>query len=123
MVGEYLLYYRNLPMHVIFTCQERDVEIESEEGEVSSMIVPDMSPKPRSVATGCVDFIGRIYKRQVRMVNKKSKKERKVWKTLMLTGPSERYLTKDQSGVLDRITVNPSVPLLIEAAKSLPEEE
>lgn len=123
MVGEYLLFYRNLPMHVIFTAQERETEMENEEGETSSLVVPDMSPKPRSVATGSVDFIGRVYKRQVRSVNKRTKKETKAWRTLMLTGPHERYLTKDQSGMLGRITANPSVPLLIEAAKTLPEEE
>lgn len=119
MVGEYLLYYRNLPMHVIFTAQERSVDNE-ETGETER--VPDLSPKPRGVAMSCVDFIGRVYKREVRAVNKKTKKETKSWRTLMLTGPHESYITKDQSGMLPRIAPNPSVPLMIEAAKSLPEE-
>jgi hypothetical protein len=106
-------------MHVIFTAQQRSVDDE-ESGETE--LVPDLSPKPRGVATACVDFIGRVYKKEVRAVNRKTKKEVKAWRTLMLTGPHDTYLTKDQSGVLPRIVSNPTVPLLIEAAKSIPEE-
>ena len=120
MVGEQLLNYRNLPMHVVFTAQERSIE--SDEGEIATEIVPDLSPKPRSIATACVDFIGHIEKKEVRSVNKKTKKETKVWRTLMMTGPHDTYLTKDQSGMLARRVANPSVPMMIEAAKSIPED-
>jgi len=123
MVGEQLLNYRNLPMHVVFTAQERGVESEGE-GDLEAVkkeIVPDLSPKPRSIATACVDFIGHIRKRQVRSVNKKTKKETKSWRTIMLVGPHETYLTKDQSGVLPRLVANPTVPMMVEAAKSIEE--
>lgn len=117
MMGEQLLWYRNLPMHVVFVVQERTIELESGD-ETISYTVPDLSKSARGTATSCVDFIGRMYKKEV--TNKKTKK--KVWRPLMLIGDHELYLTKDQSGVLPRIVVNPTIPQIIEAAKSIPEE-
>lgn len=120
MMEEYLLFYRNLPMHVVFTAQEKTIEDgEMEEGPIHA---PSLSKKPLEVACSCVDFIGHIYKREVRQVNKKTKKETRTWKTIMLTGPHETYITKDQSGALNRVTVEPTIPLIIRAAKSIPEE-
>jgi len=122
LMEEFLLFYRNLPMHVVFTAQEKTIEKDDEEDETSTERVPLMSAKPLSVACSCVDFIGRIYKRQV-TINKKTKKEEKVWRTLMMTGPHDQYLTKDQSGALPRVLANPTMPLIIDAAKSLQEDE
>ena len=57
-----------------------------------------------------------------RSVNKRTKKEIKKWRTLMLVGPHEVYLTKDRSGMLPRIVVEPTIPALIAAANSLEDE-
>lgn len=118
MMKDQLLWFRNLPMHVIFIAQERSAD--NDEGEKEK--VPDLSPGSRATATACVDFIGRIYKKEVRVVNKKTKKETKAWETLMLIGSHEVYLTKDRSGVLPRIVRKPTIPGLIEAANSIEEE-
>jgi hypothetical protein len=99
-----LLDFRNLPLHVIFTAQERtvdDPETESRER------VPDLSPGSRATATACVDVIGRVYQREVRKVV--GKKEKKDWETRMLVGPSDEYITKDRTGALGRIVQNPNI--------------
>lgn len=106
-----LLNFRNLPMHVIFVAQERSVD--NEEGDTEK--VPDLSPGSRATATSCVDFIGNIFNREVKVVRKGTKKSEKGWRTLMLIGPSETYLTKDRSGVMPRIVANPSIPQIITA--------
>lgn len=115
LMREILLNFRNLPMHVVFIAQERSFDNE-ETGETEK--VPDLSPGSRSMATACVDFIGHIRSKEVRSVNKKTKKETKAWRTIMLIGPHETYLTKDRSGVLPRLVVDPSIHGIIAAASS-----
>lgn len=119
LMKDMMLWMRNLPMHVVFIAQERTFDNE-ETGETEK--VPDLSPGSRATLTACVDFIGHIRSKEVRTVNKRTKKEVKGWRTLMLIGPHETYLTKDRSGVLPRVVVNPSIPKIIEAANSLDEE-
>lgn len=118
LMKEHLLYFRNLPMHVVFIAQERSID--NEEGETER--VPDLSPGSRTTATACVDFIGHIRKKEVRAVNRKSKKETKAWRTIMLVGPHEVYLTKDRSGVLPRLVADPTIGRIIKAANSIEEE-
>jgi hypothetical protein len=109
MMKPLLLNFRNLPMHVIYTAQERVVGDEDEPGEH----VPDMSAANRKIATGAVQIIGRIYQKEVRKVKKGSKKEVKRWETRMLVGPHDEYTTKDRTGALGRIVSNPNVPDII----------
>lgn len=66
-----------------------------------------------------VDIIGHVYKREVRAVNKETKREVKRWETLLLVGPHEVYVTKDRTGVLDRIVRNPTMPTIIDAANQM----
>lgn len=119
LMKDMLLWMRNLQMHVVFIAQERTFDNE-ETGETEK--VPDLSPGSRATLTACVDFIGHIRAKEVRIVKKGSKKEEKAWRTLMLIGPHEVYLTKDRSGVLPRLVVNPSIPKIIAAANSLQED-
>ena len=119
LMKKYLLWFRNLPMHMVLIAQEK-VSDNEETGEIEKY--PDLSPGSRATATACVDFIGRIYSKEVRAVNKRTKKEVKKWRTLMLVGPHEVYLTKDRSGMLPRIVVEPTIPALIAAANSLEDE-
>ena len=119
LMKEQLLNFRNLPMHCVFIAQERTFDNE-ETGE--SERVPDLSPGCRGVATASVDFIGHIRAKEIRAVNKRTKKEVKKWRTIMLIGPHETYLTKDRSGVLPRLVVDPTIPGIIDAANSLEDE-
>lgn len=119
LMKDMLLWMRNLPMHVVFIAQERAFE-NDETGETEK--VPDLSPGSRATLTACVDFIGHIRAKEVRSVNKRTKKEVKKWRTIMLIGPHETYLTKDRSGVLPRLMADPSIPAIIQAANSLEDE-
>jgi phage nucleotide-binding protein len=111
LMKEQLLNFRNLPMHVIFTAQERTYDNEEEERLER---VPDLSPGSRATATACVDIIGRIYRKERRWAAKGGK-EKVKWETRMLVGPHDDYVTKDRTGVLGRIVVEPSIPNILEA--------
>jgi hypothetical protein len=108
-----LLNFRNLPMHVVFVAQER--EVEDEDGGIVEH-VPNLSKANRAVATGAVDIIGRMYQKEVSKVNKRTKREEKRWETRMLVGPHDEYITKDRTNALGRIVREPNMPAVIEAA-------
>jgi phage nucleotide-binding protein len=114
LMKEQLLNFRNLPMHVVYTAQERTFDNEEEERVER---VPDLSPGSRATATACVDVIGRIYKKERRWADKGGK-ERKKWETRILLGPHEDYTTKDQTGVLNRIEVDLTIPDILERMTS-----
>lgn len=76
--------------------------------------VPDLSPGSRGIAMSCVDIIGRIYQKEVRVV--KNKRETKSWQTRMLVGPHDEYTTKDRTGALGRVVAEPTVPKFLQAA-------
>lgn len=114
-----LLNIRNLDMHVVFLAQERT---EGDEDE-PLLHMPDMSRGNRGIATGAVDIIGRTYQKEVRKGSKKRKKAIATWEPRMLVGPHDDFITKDRTGKLPRIVRRPTVPMFIEAATSIDEEE
>ena len=114
-----VLNLRNLDMHVIFIAQERT---EGDEDE-PLFHMPDMSQANRGTATGAVDIIGRTYHKEMRRGSKKKRTEKKIWEPRMLVGPHDDFVTKDRTGKLPRIVRRPTVPMMIEAAQSMDEEE
>jgi hypothetical protein len=117
------LDFRNLPMHVVFVCQERiDKNADDEEGESTPRTVPDLAPSIRGTVMSAVGIIGRVYKREVR-VGEKGKTKTK-WEPRMLVGDHEDFESKDRTGVLPRVVRNPTLGTIIEAwAQSPPQEE
>jgi len=116
--------YRNLPMHVVFVCQERvdrGSDEEEESGEVRPRIVPDLSPGLRADAMAAVEIMGRVYRRPVR--RGKGKKATTIWETRMLVGDHEDYETKDRTGQLGYIVKRPTMKLMIEASGNHTEDE
>lgn len=111
-----ILNFRNLPLNVVFVCQERIDKSGEDEEETTNRRVPDLSPSVRGIAMASVEVMGRIYKRKVRTVNPKTKKETSQWQTRMLVGPHEDYETKDRTGVLGNILVNPTMEHIIKAS-------
>lgn len=110
--------FRNLPMNVIFVCQERiDKSSEDDDDEVMIRRVPDLSPGVRGVALAAVEVIGRVYQKEIRVVNKKTKKEVGKWETRMLIGAHDEYDTGNRIGLeLPRIIRNPTMTQVIEAS-------
>lgn len=116
--------FRNLPMHVIFVCQERldrGSDDEDEDSEIRARYVPDLSPGLRGDAMAAVGVMGRVYRRPRRVG--KGKKERVVWETRALVGDHDDYETKDRTGQLGRIVRNPTMAQVIEAWEANPPEE
>lgn len=115
--------FRNLPMHVVFVCQERldKGSDEDEDAEIRARYVPDLSPGLRGDAMSAVGIMGRMYKRPVR--TGKGRKEKITWEPRMLVGDHEDYETKDRTFQLGRVVRNPSMKKIIEAWQSNPPEE
>jgi len=111
MMGEMILMFRNLPMHVVLLAQERVVG-DAEEGEVE-VHCPDLPNGSRGHAMGAVGIIGRLYQKEIKTKVKGKRKTK--WATCMLVGPHEEYESKDRTGALGRIVVNPTGPSLIKA--------
>jgi hypothetical protein len=105
-----ILFFRNLPMHGIFLVQERSVD--NEEGDNER--VPDVSPGSRGTLMAAVDVIGRMFQREVRVVNKGSGRETKRWETYMLVGPHDKYPTGTRLD-LPRIVRDPTMQVFIDA--------
>lgn len=115
---------RNLPMHVIFVCQERvdkGSDEEEESGDIRARYVPDLSPGVRGDAMAAVGVMGRVYRRPRR--TGKGKKEKVIWETKLLVGDHEDYETKDRTGALGYIVRNPTMAQVIEAWAANPPEE
>ena len=85
--------FRNLPMNVIFTAHTRTKETGEGEEEVVTMTGPNTSPAIQAHLLGAVGLIGYMTKREVVVKNSKTKKKRRVVRTRLLIGPSERFET------------------------------
>lgn len=110
LMKDMLTRFHNLPMGIVFTAQERQVEAaDSEEDEdmesLPSAYVPDLPKGVRGTANAIVDVIGRIYV----VKNDNDEKERRLW-----LGESVRYDTGYRSEfVLPDYIRNPTVPKLV----------
>jgi AAA domain len=117
LMSEQIYRFRNLPMHVVFTCQERTVG-DAEEGE-EVYKTADLPGKARAAALGSVSIIGRVYKKKVVKRNKKTKAKTRKWQFRLLIGDHEDYETKDRAfSGLGPIVVEPTMTKLIQAATS-----
>lgn len=110
LMKDLLTKFHNLPMGIVFTAQERQVEAsDSEEDEdmenLPSAYVPDLPKGVRGSANAIVDVIGRLY--VVR--NDEGKPERRLW-----VGESARYDTGYRSDfVLPDYIEKPTIPKLV----------
>lgn len=113
LMKDLLVNFHNLPMGVVFTAQERQVEaMDSEEDEDyednSAWYVPDLPKGVRGSANAIVDVIGRLYVVRNDEVDP-PRRERRLW-----LGESAKYDTGYRSDfVLPDYVRNPSIPRLI----------
>lgn len=108
-----MLAYRNLPMHVVFTAQERTIRDEDTD-EIIDVTV-DLPAGSRGTAMGCVGVLGRMTTKEVRARNKKTRKVTKKWVDHLQVGPHEIIRTKDRTGVLPPVLRNPTMGDIIDA--------
>lgn len=108
-----LLAFRNLPMHIIFTAQERVIKDEDTDEPV--LHTPDLPAGSRGIAMGSVGIIGRIYAQEVKLRNKQTKEITTKWQDRMLVGPHEEFDTKDRTNSLGPVIRNPNMHDIIAA--------
>lgn len=112
LMKDLLVNFHNLPMGVIFTAQERQMEsFDSEEDEdyedTSAWYVPDLPKGVRGSANAIVDVIGRLY--VIKTEDDPPKKQRRLW-----LGESAMYDTGYRSDfVLPDTIPNPTIPKLV----------
>lgn len=114
LMKDMLGMYHNLPMGIVFTAQERQVEADDsdEDDDVESApssYVPDLPKGARGSANAIVDVIGRLYVVRTEVDDGKTKAERRLW-----IGDSPRYDTGYRSDfVLPDYVRNPTVPKMV----------
>lgn len=112
LMKDLLINFHNLPMGVVFTAQERQMEaFDSEEDEDyednSAWYVPDLPKGVRGSANAIVDVIGRLY--VIKTEDDPPKRQRRLW-----LGESAMYDTGYRSDfVLPDTIPNPTIPKLV----------
>lgn len=117
LMKEMLNNFHNLPVGVIFTAQERQMEADSSEEDedyedATSWYVPDLPKSVKGAANAIVDVIGRLY--IVKTSDEPPRAQRRLW-----LGDSVRYDTGYRSDfVLPDYLANPTVPKLVELIRT-----
>lgn len=103
--------FRDLPMHVLMTCHDSEIE----DSDKSKKTVPGLSPKLRTSVCGYVDVVGYVYRDDVEEDDKTS--DRGV---RMLTKPWPKWEAKDRSPgeKLPEIMKNPTMETIWRAITS-----
>lgn len=122
---QWITLYRDLPMNVIFTAQDRVTEREGEfdDGVIEPEVGPYVMPSVAKTLCAAVDVIGNTFirEREVKAPGKDGKETSKlVTEFCMRVGPNARYITKLRrpSNVkpAPKVIVNPTFPALFELA-------
>jgi hypothetical protein len=97
-----IINFRNLPLNVLFTALERKKATgDDEDEEVEVFSSPQCSPGVANTLEAAVGMIGFLQATTVYAPKKEGeKKRRRVRRTRLLVGPSDRYLTKDRYGLM-----------------------
>lgn len=123
LTKEMLWKFHQLPMGVIYTAQERQIEAntgdEDEDSEEAvTMYVPDLPKGARAAINSIVDVIGRIYtvKTEIKVKGKDGEvRDKEVIQRRLWLEPSIQYDTGYRSDyVLPAYLKNPTVPRLVE---------
>lgn len=109
LVRPQILAFRNLPLHVVFTAQERR-ETDQDTGELLS-IVPDLPAGVRGTAMGAVGVVGHLSKRKPKRKAERAKK----WPRVLLVGDHEVIASGNRVDALPRQLRNPTMPDIIAA--------
>jgi len=109
-IRKFVRYFRDLPMHCIFTC----LEMESKDESTGSItVLPSLSGKLAMEVSGFVDVVGRLYTSPVTGADGKAAIERRL-----LVQPAGKYVAKDRSGKLGLELVNPTFKAILDGINS-----
>lgn len=105
--------FRDLPLHVIFTCHDT---VMTDGGNVDR-VVPALTPKLRASVTGMVDVLGYLY---VATVEAEGSGEQKLVRRLLVQ-PSGKYTAKDRTpgSKLGVFIEDPTMSVIAEKIRSI----
>lgn len=96
--------FRDLPMHVIFTC----LESMTMDDHTIKAVHPALTPKLRGAVMGYMDIVGYLYTKQLEEDGKKTVRQ-------MLVQPHDKWEAKDRGGKLGMVVQEPTMPMIMEA--------
>lgn len=105
-----LLQFRNLPLHVVLTAQEKRW---MDDDGVLEAIVPDIPGASLGIAMGAVGVVGRLSK----VRPKRAAERKKAWPRVLLVGDHDTIKTGDRVG-LPRVIRNPNMQTIIDAYRA-----
>ena len=112
-------------LHVVFTALtrvNREGGGEEEDEDLGAVTVgPAVSPAIGGHLEAACDTIGYLHTRQV--VVRKGDKRRKVTRRRLLTGPNERYDTKDRNNAFGAWVDAPDISKMIDTINGVSQEE
>jgi hypothetical protein len=124
LMKNWLTNYRNLDMHVLFTALtrvNREGGEDDEDEDLGAVTVgPAVSPAIGGHLEAACDTIGYLHTRQVMV--RKGDKRRKVTRRRLLTGPNERYDTKDRNHAFGAWVDAPDISKMIRTINGEEEE-
>jgi len=98
--------FRDLPMHVIFTC----LAARSQDADKNEQVHPALPPKMRGMVMGYMDVVGFMYTKNVKNEDGTERTDR-----VLLTQPYGKWVAKDRSlgGRLGITMDNPTISMMI----------
>lgn len=105
--------FRNLPMNGIFTALPRTRSVGEDEDEMEMIISPNVSPSVAGHLEAAVDVIGYLQVREVKVRKKGTDRVRTKKRSRLQVGPSERYVTKDRTGVFPPYIDDPDLSAMM----------
>ena len=99
--------FRDLPMHVIFTC----LADRTQDKEKNEQVHPALPPKMRLSVLGYMDIVGYMYTKAEKLEDGSE-----VTRRILLTQPYDKWTAKDRSpgGRLGTLLEDPTIPTMIE---------
>lgn len=130
IMGMVMMWYRDLPMNVIYLVNERKQTVVSgafEEDDVVEndtsvpSVVPDLSPAVRSRLYRCVDIMARL--RLTKEIVQRNGQSREVLVRRLYPKSNPDFQAKDRSDRLPVVMVNPTFEKIDKALRSSKTEE
>lgn len=118
LMKNWITNYKNLPMHGVYTALTRvnkeggDDDDEEDLGGIVT-VGPAVSPGIAGHLEAACDTMGYLHTRQVLVKKKGEKSKKKVTRRRLLTGPNERYDTKDRNNSFGAWVDNPNISDMI----------
>ncbi len=102
IMSQWIMAYRDLPMHVVFTAQDRvkapsadEEDLESEEGQIDPEVGPAVIPSVAKTVNAAVKVIGNTYIKQFSKEENGKITVKTRW--MLRLGPHPYYITKVRS--------------------------